>query len=389
MIHFDPNSSAAPEAPAPILLSIGIMARNEAGSIHHTIASLFAQTVFHEISAHGGRLEIICVINGSSDRTAEVVDELFAEASRNHPQREHFEARTEVLAASGKPNACNQFIHGCSAKEARALVLMDADITFVDSSAIWNLFSGLEQNAGAYVSVGQPIKNLSPDHTSRLRGKLSRATTRMTQSAPAQLTGQLYCIRTAIARQIHFPRALTACDDGYVKNLVCTNVGRTPLQNDRILPVANAAHKFDPYLPLKHVIMNQKRQVMGQAYLHILIDQFIPGLEPAERKDLGRVIQQLEETRPPWLTELMAQHLHETRFFWRLFPGLLSFRFQRLKSFPLSKRVGLFPASLAGFGVTLLAAWLAARALRKGDSQYWPELRGMAKCSGPESTLLG
>ncbi len=375
MVQDHANNNPALRKPMPVLLSIGIIARNEAHNIHHTIASLFQQNVFRELSARGALVEILCMVNGSTDKTAAVVRELFAAASMTHPHRRQFTARAHIIAEAGKPNAVNEFIHTYSAKGARYLVLMDADITFVHKTAIWNLILGLEHNPIGVVTVGKPLKSITAGKTSGVRKRLSIATSRMTQSVPAQITGQLYCIRAATARKIHFPRALTSCDDGFVKNLVCTDFGKHPSQTSRIITVPDAAHNFDAYMPLKHVIMNQKRQMMGQTFLHILMDQFIPNLDPAEHDDLACRIRELESQRPSWLSELMTQHLHKTRYFWRLFPGFLTFRFRRLQSFPILKQAQLFPAALAGFVVTLLAGWLAARALRKGVSQYWPELR--------------
>ena len=42
---------------------------------------------------------------------------------------------------------------------------------------------------------------------------------------------------------------------------------------------------------------------------------------------------------------------------------------------PAAKRLLHLPATLIGFGVTLLACWLAARALRRGRLRYWPDKR--------------
>lgn len=378
-----PSTDAAPASPL-VLLSIGIMARNEADSIHLTLDSLFAQDVFREFAERGDHLEIICVVNGSSDATDTNVTDYFVHAALTHPHRACFAAHVHVLAESGKPNATNEFIHTFSAKEARTLVLMDADITFVHPSAIWNLFQGLEQDHEANVTVGQPRKSLSRHRKSTARERLSLATSTMTQSVPGQLTGQLYGIRTATARRIRFPRALTSCDDGLVKNLVCTQFGTTALQPGRILAVPDAAHEFDAYLPLKQILMNQKRQMMGQAFLHLLVVQFLPSLPVAERFEFARVVRDLEDNRPTWLTELMSQHLLRTGYFWRLFPGFLTFRFTRLRSFPFPTQVKLLPAATAGFVVTLWSGWLAARALRQGNSQYWPELRNAKRSFTPQ-----
>jgi hypothetical protein len=59
--------------------------------------------------------------------------------------------------------------------------------------------------------------------------------------------------------------------------------------------------------------------------------------------------------------------------FWRLFPGILGFRWKRLAKMRGRRRLTHFPAAAAGFVITLLACWQAQRFLRRGVSTYWPK----------------
>ena len=61
-----------------MIVSIGMLAYNEAGGIAKTIASLLAQSVFHAGAAAAvDEWEIVVVPNGCTDDTARVADEAF------------------------------------------------------------------------------------------------------------------------------------------------------------------------------------------------------------------------------------------------------------------------------------------------------------------------
>src|SRR5207247_11126275 len=94
-----------------------------------------------------------------------------------------------------------------------------------------------------------------------------------------------------------------------------------------------------------------------------------------QKRKLADTIRKKEQTDPDWLKRLIAAHLRRVRFFWRLFPDLLSFRFRRLARLKGRQRLLHFPSALAGFLVALLAGWLAGRFLRRGATHYWPDTR--------------
>lgn len=359
-----------------IWVSVGIIARNEERSIGPALESLFRQSLFAELETHRLHAEIWCVANGCTDATAGVADRLFAQHGAHHPHRHSFTGRVLVVPEAGKINAWNLFVHRVSAPKSRYLILMDADIVFGHVTTLWNLCQALEDDPLAQLSSGDAVKHLALKARLSPLERLSLGTSRMTQSASAQVTGQLYCIRAATARRIWLPRELAACEDGLIKNLVCTDFLTTEPRPARIVRALNSSHIFEAYVSASDIMRNQKRQMIGQTFVHLLIDRHLPSLPPADLLDLAQTVQRLDESNPGWLGRLMQAHLRQTRWFWRLFPDILCFRFRRLARLTPAQRLLHLPAAIAGFGVTLIACWLAARALRRGHMQFWPDKSG-------------
>ncbi len=204
-------------------IAIGIIARNEEAGIGATLQSLFEQSLFEELAWRGWKCEIVCLANDCTDRTAAVAGEIFDRQMREHPHRRAICARVVELSERGKINAWNQFVHTISPTEARFLFLMDSDILIHRRETLWNMLRALEDDAQAHVAVDSPCKDIQFRRRKSLGDRISLGASRLTASADAQLCGQLYCIRGEIARNIYLPKDLAACEDGFIKTLVCTD----------------------------------------------------------------------------------------------------------------------------------------------------------------------
>ncbi|MBU6399665.1 MAG: glycosyltransferase family 2 protein [Verrucomicrobia bacterium] len=365
--------TAAKPQTAPTV-SLGILAWNEQDAIGATLESIFRQSFFAEFARRGLSGEIICVANGCTDGTAAVAAKVFERQAQRHPWRETFQARVVELAERGKINAWNTFVHRLSAPAAQGLILMDGDVVLKHPDTLWNLYVTLLYHSEAAVTVDQPVKDIALKARSRAQERLSLATTAMTRTGAAQLSGQLYCLRAHLARNIYLPKDLLV-EDGFLKAVLCTDFLTRPTRPERVRQAPGASHVFQAYVSLGDIFKNQKRQMMAQTITHLLIDRHLPGLSLEQRQHLGATLKAKDETDPMWLRTLIADHLRRVRRFWRLFPGLATFRLERWARLPAWQRLTHWPAAITGTLLTLAASWAAYRALKAGATHYWPDTK--------------
>lgn len=348
------------------------MAWNEEDSICTTLESLLRQSVFGRLAARGQQCEIVVVANGCTDRTAAVAQEFLQRATRQHAWPGAIAAKVIALAEGGKCNAWNHFVHEFSSLEASFLAFMDADVLFHHQDTIYNLMTALEREPYRGASSGRQCKDILFKPRKTLRDRISLATSTMSGAAPGQLCGQLYCLRAEVARNLYLPKKLPAVEDGFIKAAVCTTFFTRASEPWRVAFVPDAAHIFEAYLSARDILNNQKRQMIGQTAVHVLVE-FIKTLSLTERRHLAITLRQLDERDPDWLQKKIAAHVQAARHFWRLFPQILSFRFRRLASLPGAKKITHLPVACVGLAVTLVACARAHRAIRAGSMQYWPK----------------
>ena len=171
---------------------------------------------------------------------------------------------------------------------------------------------------------------------------------------------------------------LVHCDDGFIKALACTCFLTQKLCPERVILAPNASHIFQAYTAVADILRNQKRQMIGQTIVHLLVDKYLKQLPLEQKLNLAETLREKERTDPNWLKRFITAHLQEVRYFWRLFPDLLTFRFQRLSQLNGARTLIHFPAALAGFLLALMSGWLAFRFLKQGATEYWPDTRSAA-----------
>lgn len=355
------------------LAAIGIVARNEEAGIAAMLNSVFAQTLFGELNRRGWKCEIHVLANGCTDRTVAVAGKIFDWQRRQHPDRQAVRARVFELPERGKINAWNQFVHRLSPRQARFLFLMDADILIHRPETLWRMLTALEEDAEAHIAVDRPCKHLLFKSRKTIWERISLAASRLTAAAEAQLCGQLYCIRAETARKIYLPKDLAACEDGFIKTLVCTDFLTKPSSARRIRLAEGAEHTFEAYVTPVSLLKNQKRQIMGQTIVHILVDGYLKSRPQSEKERMAETLRRNDHLDPYWLKRLIDQHLRQTRFWWHLYPGLGSGALRRLRRLRLWEQAACLPAAVAGSSLALLSGLLAFAALKEGRTDYWPQ----------------
>ena len=198
----DTAESTADSAHATCI-SIGIIAWNEEKAIRSTLESLFQQSLFDRV----GRMRPVA--KSSVSRTV----------ARRRPDRHRLGNILRTIRASsgavvpvaeikerGKANAWNVFVHRLSAPEARFLFLMDADIGFRAGNPLEHAYRPRGKSRRVHCHRPALQKHLLQTKTSPCSNGFRCWHPQMTQAGEAQLCGQLYCIRSEIARRIFSAR---------------------------------------------------------------------------------------------------------------------------------------------------------------------------------------
>jgi glycosyltransferase involved in cell wall biosynthesis len=355
----------------PPRLTIGVRAWNEEAIIRRSLESIFQQSLFEELARRQERCEVICIPNGCHDRTAEIAATVFAEQQRSHPFAHALVCRVAEIKEAGRNHTWNAFVHSLAGRESEFLFIMDSDILFNQRDTLFNLYAALLNHSEAAIASDRAIKDIHFKPNKSVLDRISLATTDMTATIRGQMTGQLYCIRANVARRLYLPKDL-GIDDGFIKAVVCTDFFLRPVTPERILTVPEASHVYEAYTSVKEILNNQKRQMIGQAIVHVLLEH-LRNLPAAQRWDLAATLREKDETDPDWLKRLIDAHLGSARYFWQIFPDALSFRFKRWWKMRGLKRVSHLPAALAGFAVTLVACARAHRHFKRGQMHYWPK----------------
>jgi len=276
------------------------------------------------------------------------------------------------LREKGKINAWNRFVHEFSAKSAQYLFLADADIVLHAPGTLWNMYCALENDSKASIATDRPIKDVALCRRKGLLTWISLGASRMTQAADAQLCGQLYCIKATVARNIYLPADLAACEDGFIKSLACTYFLTRPLSANRVIMAPAASHVFEAYRSPRQILNNQKRQMIGQTIVHLLVDRHLRELPLEQKLNLAETLRARDATDPDWLKRIIADHMNSIRFPWQLIPGIVAFRFHALSKLKPLARLFHLPIAIGGFLLSMIACVRAFRALRSGSFNYWP-----------------
>lgn len=357
-----------------MIVSIGILAWNEEECIGDTLRSLLAQSLIRDLTpAAERRVEVVVVPNGCTDATAARASAALKEGAAGLP-RGAFSWRVESVAEPGKVNAWNLLVHRFSDPAADFVVLMDADIRFDHPDTLANMALALARDAHAAVSVDLPRKHVAGKARKSLFDRISLAVSGMTQAAPGQLTGQLYCARGALLRRVHMPLGLLV-EDGFLKQMLCTDLMRSPCDNSRVVRAPDAAHIFEAYTRVLDIFFNQRRQQIGHAVYTYLRDYL------AERvgvKDAGQIIAANNARDPDWFRALIRERVKRGGW-WVMYPGAFSVRWRRLGNLPFMQAVLRLPVALAAFLMDVVVLVAANHRLRSGQlAGVWKDTKSTA-----------
>jgi glycosyltransferase involved in cell wall biosynthesis len=340
-------------------VSIGILAHNEAKRLPHTLESLWTQSVFSDPAFRGSRVEVVCVPNGCTDGTEEVVDRHFREAEGRltvNPPR----LINRPVDRAGKINAWNRFVHDIGDQGADFVVLMDADIEFGSPDTIARLIESLRDHPEAHASVDVPVKDIERDGGGGLIGMLSRGNSGITRGIPGQLCGQLYCVRGPTARRIELPKGLIF-EDGFIGALLITDFFTREPDPARIVCAPDVCHYFKAYLGFKEMLRYGRRQAAGHAVSGVLFTYLWGHCSPSS--DAADVLRSNNRSDPDWFEKLLSKAIDEGKVSAREW-GAVTTRVKYVLSLPFPKAIRLMPSAVAASIYWYAAGLSADRYLR-------------------------
>lgn len=122
------------------IITVGVPARNEQATIEHVISALQRQKL-----PAGKQLEIIICVNGSHDKTGDIVRKM----AESDPRIKLIET-----PVAGKPNALNLIAKRVSSE---VLFFCDAD-TLVEDEAVKKMLAVFESNKHLHALTASPVK---------------------------------------------------------------------------------------------------------------------------------------------------------------------------------------------------------------------------------------
>lgn len=357
-------------------LSIGILAYNEADSISITLHSLFQQSLFNQPHSNQD-IEVVVVPNGCTDNTAAISKDTLQELvkSSTHP---NICWKVCEVEQPGKPNAWNLYVHQFSDPVADYLILMDADIQFLELCTLQSLIDTLEVEVNAWVSVDTLVKDLVLKKKKNLIEKLSIAVSKVSGARSAWISGQLYCGRATMLRQIWMPLGVIV-EDGFLWEMVTTDCLTSPEVLSRVVLADSASHIFEAYININSLLRHEVRQVIGNTINSFIYNDLKTNCN--RQQDVGSFVKLRNEQDPLWLNRLIQTTVAH-KGWWVVSQWLLLRRFISLRNAPLYKAVFLLPISCIAFLVDLLVCFQANSELHKWsrssygtnqpiDSYYW------------------
>ncbi len=352
-------------------ISAGILAWNEEGSIGAAIASLAGQTLLAKVDGGSVGLEIVVVPNGCTDGTADAARRALQELQQRFPA---VRASVHDLPTPGKVNAWNEFVHRLSAPDSDYLLLLDADIELLGADTLWSMVQVLEEQPNVQVATDRPVKHLEREGRSGLLGRLLLGAGAMTQAAPGQLTGQLYCARAALLRRIVLPDGLIV-EDGFLKQMICTEGFSHKVDNSLIARAPGAAHVFECYTSVRDVFNHQVRQAIGHTiYTYLRDDLQRPGLERPVFAELAR----RSRANPEWFRELVKAEVAR-RGWWVMDTPSLTMRWRRIRFAKGAAKVKFFLVALLALAVDIPVFLISNHRLRTGGLKgIWKDTKNQS-----------
>ena len=354
-----------------MIVSIGMLAYNEAGGICRTITSLLAQSAFHEgaSTAAVSEWEIVVVPNGCTDDTARVANDALRSglAALNGVRISH---SVRVLAKGGKSNAWNHYIHDMARADADVIVMIDTDIEFGHADTILNCLKELRSNPHAKVVVDLPLKDFVKKTELSWVERISARNSDVQLGSSVGIAGSFYCARAETLRQVWMPAGLSG-EDGFLKGMIVTDFFRAEPDFRRVARAADASHYYEGLTDLRSIFHHELRMVIGTSLNCYFMWDFLKFATDPTGPGAGELIRKQVAADPTWYRRTIENQIRNRG--WFVIPRDMVFRrFAALRGIGWREALRRLPVALAGTLLDVPTFWIANRKLRSGQALgFW------------------
>lgn len=354
-----------------MIVSIGMLAWNEEACVGKTIESLFQQSVFsRQLESNPvSEWELVVVPNGCTDQTAAAAERAIQQHRPAFPGL-RVSCSVMPLEAAGKSNAWNHYVHSFCRKDASLIVMIDADIEFAHADTLLHSIQAICENPSADVVVDLPLKDIARKPQGTFFDQISLRASKIALEGPPGISGQFYCARAAVLRNIWMPAGLS-CEDGFLRAMVVTDLFRSDVDEGRVIRAPHAAHWYETPPDLWGTFRHEVRLVIGTAQNCYLTWDFLRFATDPQGPGAGHLIKGMFQADADWYAKLIHNAVRN-RGWWVLPKGMLFRRFFRFRGRSFGEWLKGMPLGLLSFFFDLPVFLVANRSLKKtGGVGYW------------------
>lgn len=321
-----------------MLISLCVIAKNEANSIAQLVDSVAKQTVFLE--QH--EFEFVVVSNGCTDDTPIVAKRALERAFNGTRVRYDVYDTPEA----GKAKSWNLAVHSVLDPAADVLVFMDADIQIKDNEVIAQLLSKLSANTDIIAVSGWPVKDAALKKRKSMLDHISLTISSQTLP-PNAVNGSLYVGRAVELKRIWLP-VPTPGEDGFLSAMIHTQGFLEKPQPNRIQRADRPTHYYETHTVAGY-LRHERRITIATAINGWIFEKLWAQNSVAHAGDL---IQNWNEQDPLWVTRLVSEKVSKKT--WALPGRLLTWRLGNLRGVGLKTFWIRAPLSITA---TILNIW--------------------------------
>lgn len=342
-------------------VDLAVFAHNEASRIKPFLEDLARQSIF---SSEMFSAQLFILANGCTDSTVNVARNLCGA----FPNPENIMILD--LPVGGKSRTWNTFVHEKSRKDASDLVFLDADIELPEPSTIEKLIRFLVANPQVKASSSRPVKDIDyhPTKLSKVESLIAAGGGTSGHNLRTAICGQLYAMRSSVAREIKLPIGLPV-EDGFIRHSIITSVFSSEIDHSFIDQSEEVWHVYASERRIGGLLKHQTRIVIGSAINAAIFGHLI-GLRDAGKHQELRDELAHGAVMESWLPQTLRRLLPSRRFGWVPLPWLYSRTLSFLKNGPYTRRRSI--AALAGFGMDVVVYMIAQVKMARGTGAgHW------------------